>query len=80
MAKRRKVRENEGFVFSNGQVVETRAQMVAALKTLDPAVFRFHVNEHKNDVYTWLRDCLDPELAEKVRHVRDQQKMVALLK
>jgi hypothetical protein len=80
MMKRKKVRENEGFVFRSGQVVETKDQLVAVLKTLNLEVFRYHVNDQKNDIYNWLRDCLDSKLAETIKDVRDPKRMIALLK
>jgi len=80
MGKRKKVRPGEAFVFRNGQTAETKTQLVAQLESMDPAEFHHHVNDQKNDVYAWLRDCLDPELAEKVKDVRDQDTMIDILK
>jgi hypothetical protein len=79
MAKRKKVRPGEAFAFRNGQTAETIAELIAQLKTMDPADFNHHVNDQKNDIYTWLRDCLDPGLAEKIKNVRDQDKMIKML-
>ncbi len=80
MVKRKKVKQGEAFYFHNGTYVETRAQLVAQLKKLTPEEFATYVNDQKNDVYDWLQNCLDSELAKKVKKVRDQKKMIEFLK
>ncbi len=80
MAKRKKVRPGEAFVFRNGETAETLEQMVARLKAMDPAEFSHHVNEQRNDIYTWVRDCLDSKLAEKIRNVFDRDTLVSMLR
>jgi hypothetical protein len=80
MIKKKKVKPGEAFYFHNGTYVETRAQLVAQLKKLKPEEFAAYVNNQKNDVYDWLKNCLDSELAKKVEKVRDQKKMIELLK
>lgn len=80
MEKRKKVKPGDAFYFHNGTYVETRAQLVAQLKKLTPEEFATYVNDQKNDVCNWLRNCLDSELAKKVEKVRDQKKMIELLK
>ncbi len=80
MEKRKKVKPGEAFYFHNGTYVETKAQLVAQLKKLTPQEFATYVNDKKNDVYTWLLNCLDPEIAKKVENVRDQKKMIGLLR
>lgn len=78
--KKRKVAAGEEFLFRDGSTAETKAQLVTRLKKMDAATFQFHVNEEKHDVYNWLRDCLDSELAEKVRSIRDQRALIEALK
>ena len=80
MGTRKKVRPGEAFLFRNGQTAETKAQLLARLKTIDPGDFHHHVNDQKNDIYSWLRDCLDPGLAESVKDVRDLDAMIEALK
>ena len=80
MVKRKKANPGEAFYFHNGTYVQTRAQLVAQLKKLTPEEFATYVNDQKNDVYNWLNSCLDSELAKKVEKVRDQKKMIQLLK
>ena len=80
MVKKKKVNAGEAFYFHNGTYVETKAQLVAQLRKLTSQEFATYVNDQKNDVYNWLQNCLDSELAKKVDNVRDQKKMIALLK
>jgi hypothetical protein len=80
MVKRKKVKPGEAFYFQNGTYAETRAQLAAQLKKLTREQFATYVNDQKNDVYNWLYNCLDTELAKKVKKVRDQKKMIELLK
>jgi len=80
MVKRKKAKPGEAFYFHNGTYVQTKAQLVTELKKLTPEEFATYVNAQKNDVYFWLRDCLDSELAKKIEKVRDQKKMIELLK
>lgn len=80
MAKAKKVQPGEEFLFVNGTTAETVSQLRTQLKKLSPEQFSHHVNSQKNDVYNWLRDCVDPSLAERVRNIRDQGQMVEMLK
>jgi hypothetical protein len=80
LVKRKNAKPGEAFYFHNGTYVETRPALVAQLKKLTPEEFAVYVNDHKNDVYNWLRNCLDSELAKKVEKVWDQKKMIELLK
>ena len=80
MVKRKKSKPDEAFYFHNGTYVQTKAQLVTQLKKLTPEEFATYVNDQKNDVYFWLRDCLDSDLAKKIEKVRDQKKMIELLK
>ena len=80
MTKNRKVRPEEQFLFVNGATADSLSQLRSQLKRLRPDEFSHHVNGEKNDVYTWLRDCVDSSLAERIRDVRDQGRMVDMLK
>ena len=80
MAKRKKTRSGEAFVLRDGRTVETRAQLVKELKSMSDDDFRFFCNDEKNDFHTWIRDCLDEDLAGAIRDVRDRQAMITALK
>ena len=79
MIKRKKAKSGEEFYFHNGAIAETKAQLVSQLKKLTHEEFLSYVNDQKNDVYNWLRDCIDSELAKKIKNVRDQQKLITML-
>ena len=79
MATQKKVRKGEEFVFCNGAKASSLAECKAQLKKLTPEQFAQHVNEHKHDIYVWVRDCLDPKLAQTLKSVTDRNKLVALL-
>jgi hypothetical protein len=80
MASRKKVKKGEEFVFCNGASAASLAECSKELAKLSPQDFSFHVNESKNDIYNWIRDCLDPELAKKLEKVRNKEKLISLLK
>jgi hypothetical protein len=80
MIKRKKSKPGEAFYFQNGAYVETKAQLLAQLKKLTPEEFATYVNDRKNDVYNWLNSCLDSDLARKIEKVRNQKRMIELLK
>jgi hypothetical protein len=79
-ATRKKVREGEEFVFVTGATAATIAQARKQLAALSPEQFAHHVNQEKHDIYTWIRDCLDADLAERIRHIRDREELIAALR
>lgn len=79
MATTRKVRPGEEFVFCSGATAATIAQCRTELGRLTNEQFEHHVNGTKNDIYNWLRDCLDPELAQKIRNVTDRTELIRAL-
>ena len=79
-ASRKKVRAGEEFVFVNGATAATIAQARTQLMTLTPEQFAHHVNQEKNDIYVWIRDCLDQTLAERIRDIKDREKLIAALR
>lgn len=80
MTKRKKTRPGEAFILRDGSTVETRSQLMKAVSSMSDEDFVFFCNDTKNDFYIWLRDCLDGELAEAVRFVRDRDSLAAALK
>ena len=79
MAIKKKVRAGEEFVFSTGATAATLAQCRKELKKLTPEQFAHHVNAQRHDIYTWLKDCLDVGLAERIRDVRDRDALIKAL-
>ena len=80
MAARKKVKPGEGFVLRDGSIVETKAQLATALAKMPDDEFESFCNTSKNDFYVWLRDCLDAELAERVRGIGGRTELVKALK
>ncbi len=80
MGKRRKIKDGEEFVFCNGAIAKNITQARKEVKKLNPDEFSFHVNDQKNDLYNWINDCIDSELAEKIKNIKDQNEMVLALK
>lgn len=79
MPKRKKVRAGEEFVFCNGTKAATVAQCRTELRKLTEEQFAHHVNAEKNDVLTWLRDCLDTALAERIHGIRERDALIEAL-
>jgi hypothetical protein len=80
MVKRKKAKPGEAFHFHNGMTAETKSQLLVQLKQMSEEEFSSYVNERKNDFYNWLKDCLDTELAIRIKDVTDKSRMIALLK
>ena len=78
-AKPKKAKSGEEFFFCNGTVASTVAKCRVELEKLTADQFSHHVNEYKNDIYIWLRDCVDKNLAERIKDIRDQQTMLKTL-
>ena len=76
MPKRKTVREGEEFFFCTGGFARTVAECCDQLEALSDEAFRHHVNDQKNDIYTWINDCLDPALAERIRYMTDRTLMI----
>ena len=80
MAARKKVKPGEGFVLRDGSVVETKVQLATALAKMPDDEFGSFCSATKNDFYVWLRDCLDAELAERIRGIGSRTELVEALK
>ena len=80
MAPRRKVPEGEEFVFCNGRTAASVSECWKQIEQLDAVEFAYHVNETKNDFYTWIRDCIDPKFAEKIKDICVKEEMVQAMK
>lgn len=51
----------EAFWVSNGEILHTVADLADALREMDEATFRHHVNAEKNDFATWVAAVLQEE-------------------
>jgi hypothetical protein len=79
MASAKRVRPGEEFIFCTGATAATAAQCREELRKLTPDQFRYHVNQEKNDIFNWVRDCLDAALAGKIRDVTERDALVRAL-
>ena len=80
MAKRKKIKEGQEFYFCNGTVAHTITECRKCIESMSLEEFTHHVNDTKHDVYTWIRDCIDPALAETIKNVRDKASLTSLLR
>ncbi len=68
------------FHLWGGETIKTVPELEAALKKMDDATFRHHVNSRKNDFSNWIQDCFgDKILAEALRRNPDKKTMAVLL-
>ena len=79
MATVKRARPGEEFIFCTGATAATAAQCREELQKLTPDQFRYHVNQEKNDIFNWIRDCLDGALANKIRGITERDALVRAL-
>jgi hypothetical protein len=79
MAATKKARTGEEFEFCNGTKASTIAQCRKELAKLTPEQFGHHVNAERNDIFVWVRDCLDEDLADRIRDVRNRDDLIQAL-
>ena len=72
-------RQIEALTFDNGAMMSTLGELKDLLPTLDDEIFALHVNDQKNDIATWL-EKLSPELAAKVKPIKEKAALVEALK
>ncbi|MEM4260291.1 MAG: acetate kinase [Candidatus Woesearchaeota archaeon] len=69
------------FRVCNGEVLRDIDELYESLKYMDDKIFRFHVNENKNDFANWIKYVwLEPELATKLYKTKDKQKILDILR
>ena len=76
MAIRKNVREGEEFFFCTGEFARNITECCDVLETISGAAFRHHVNEHNNDIYTWIKNCIDPDIAERIQYSTDKDLLI----
>lgn len=77
MAKKRgktKVKPEHYFVLADGRQVKSLIELVDALDDIEDDVFSHHVNSHKNDFSTWIRQVFrENELADSIQNLQSKQ-------
>lgn len=64
------------FILSSGKEIRTLKELAQDLGDMEDFVFEHHVNEHRNDFVSWIKDVFeDAELAEKIAHYKDKKRM-----
>lgn len=75
------VNPDKYFRVCNGEVIRDLEELFESLKNMDDRVFRFHVNDYKNDFASWIRYVwLEPELAMRLSKTTDRQKSIEILR
>ncbi len=75
------VDEKEYFSVINGVVLKNIRELASLLETIHIDHFGYHVNEHKNDFYNWIKFSIgDEELAERIKEAKspDVMKLIIL--
>lgn len=68
------------FRLSDGSILKTLHDLQEKLPGMDEAIFRWHVNEHKNDFASWIKDVFKQDiLAEAIAHCQTKEAMISVL-
>jgi hypothetical protein len=74
------VAPNKILKLKNDMLVLNLKSLSDELKAMDPASFKYHVNEEKNDFANWIRDAVrDKKLADKADKIITKEDMLGLL-
>jgi hypothetical protein len=64
------------FYVNDGQVIRTLHELPEALRAMSPETFEFHVNQQKNDFYSWASDVFNhAKLARKIKSAKNKEAM-----
>lgn len=64
------------FYVNDGTVIRHLAELPDALRNMSPDAFNHHVNEQKNDFYTWINDVFEHStLAKSIKKVNRKEDM-----
>lgn len=62
------------FYVNDGSVLKNMDELLQALLNMEEHTFSHHVNEHKHDFHTWIRDVFqDNLLAHSVKNVKERE-------
>ncbi|RME52362.1 hypothetical protein D6783_05090 [Candidatus Woesearchaeota archaeon] len=62
------------FYVCDGTVLKDLNELLQALLSMDEKVFRYHVNEEKNDFYHWIKDVFgEHHLAYHIKACRERE-------
>jgi hypothetical protein len=64
------------FVLCDGRKIKSGKELADILQLISDDMFKYHVNDTKNDFSNWINDVFgEPELAKKLRIVRNRLEM-----
>ena len=67
------VPEDKRFWVCDGSVIKNIDELINTLRSMNDDIFRYHVNENKNDFYNWIRDVIgDRFLANQIKEAKDR--------
>lgn len=76
----KRVPQGEEFVLADGRKLASLLDLKIALRTMPQDVFHHHINTSRNDFAEWVAGTMDdPDLAEKIRAIRDQHQLDVFL-
>jgi hypothetical protein len=68
------------FFVRNGQIIKGMDELVPLLANLNDEMFRFHVNNFKNDFYNWIVNVFkDGILGDSIKNIKDRKEMINVL-
>ncbi|MCB9359172.1 hypothetical protein H6503_04535 [Candidatus Woesearchaeota archaeon] len=67
------VPEKYHFYLNDGRRLKDIYELIEAFDSMSDEVFRYHVNEDKNDFYNWIKEVMnDDHLAKEIHAVEDR--------
>ncbi len=74
------VDEKEYFSVIDGTVLKNIKELASLLETIHIDHFGYHVNDHKNDFYNWIKYSVkDEELAERIKEAKSPDVMKTII-
>ncbi len=64
------------FVLCDGRKLKSGKELADVLQTITDDIFKYHVNDTKNDFANWINDVFgEPDVAKKIRTIRNRHEM-----
>lgn len=67
------------ITLDNGAMISSLAELRDTLPNLDEEVFKFHVNDEKNEIAAWVEKEISPELGAKLKETKEKQAMLTAI-
>jgi len=75
------LRPEHYFYLTDGKILQNMEQLSTSLKDMNETVFKYHVNEDKNDFANWVRDVFGKqELAQKMQQTKNKDLILKEIK